>query len=476
MLPTRIKVLWLTAAEIIAMAAGKPSGVFWGVVTHTSPHLDELWGVFQLRHWGEHRFPGICSPDFVLVLLMDPDSITWQELSALGLIPVGIGGKENPFDEHGLVDEDGERVETCAAMLIERGHRPRYKKDPGGYKAWFQDAMKRGLDLLNRVKFFRRLYPNAQVYIHAIDTITKYVRQGDLNRTEDKHAAGNDVKDRWSVYEDLARKKLRLPKDMTPLAEFIPKDEREALNVLGTRVVNDTFRDLWLYLARGISFADCIRRVKDNPPEKRKFYIEGIKPPMWLKIIREHHPLANLREVPPVLRHLGADWTYKRNASGHIHIGFPDYVIKIVEEDEIDSEMTTTEEEYVSRTRIKVKFFIQNVLRALRRLEKVKFGKNWTEEEMGRPQLEGSLFSTPNLEAGFILWGSTFAGQGTIACPFEDDDLIQLLIDNIEGEIVESRELHHAKKLAREEDEVRQQIAITAVTSLADMPVDVTVG
>jgi hypothetical protein len=438
-------------------------------------HLDEQWGFFEIWNWGEHLFPGI-SEEGVLVCLMDPDNITWQELRALGLVPVGIGGKDNPFDEHGRVNASGEPLNTCAAMLVERGYDPNPKTDKEGHREYLNDPAKRGLGLLNRHKFFGKLYPYPDVYIHAIDTVTKYIRDGDRKRVLDKHAAGTDVKDRFATYEDLSRGKLRLPLDMALPVGFFPSDPREAANFVATQVVNETFDDLWLYLTRGIAFADCIRRIHENPAETRKFYIDGIKPPMWLKVLRGYHPASSYREIVRVLRYLGADVTLKRSPEGHIHIGLGENIWKIEEEEQM-TEDDYREEKDLKRKRIKIELKMRRLLIALRRLEFAFYGDKTvrTDQELGRASLEGSMFSTPSLKAGYILWGSTQAGQGTIACPLSDEDIITAIVENLEGEVVEVREMSRRQsepEADREEDAAKEGEVMAALVSLSDMPVN----
>lgn len=434
---TKLEVLVLTVSEIRAMAATKPRGLCWAIVSHTAAHFDEQWAAYQLKAWGEHRHPGISNAIFVC--LIDPDNTTWQELIELGLVPVGIGGKDSPYDEHGRVNEQGDQIYTCAAELVTCGYDP---KDKVGHLAYLVDPNKRGLDLLNRHKFFGRLYPDSDVYIHAIASLTEYALRVDRNRVNDVHAAPNDIKDDWATWEDLVRGKLRLPLDLA-LPDKLPEDSKVAMNMAASIVVNNAFHDMWRYLTRGIAFARCLKQVMRYRVEVRKIYIDGIKPPIRLWRVGPDHPLADNRELARVLRYLGADVTYIRNSKGHIFLGIRDNIWKYVDEEGMDPETDYREEKDLKRTRINIRLGLRNIMIGWRRIEFEDKGDTAkrTDAELTRNVVDGSAIVTPGSKAGFILgWGSTQAGQGGTGSPYPDETLLEVVEKKLTGEIVGTSE------------------------------------
>lgn len=436
----KLQVLVLTVEEIRAMAAGKPQGVFWAIATHTAAHFDEIWGFFQLKMWGQHKHPGISNAIFIC--LLDADNTTWQELLALGVVPVGIGGKDNPYDEHGRINEEGNPLFTCASELVTFGYYPP-KKDVEGHREYLTNPDKRGLELLNRHKFFRSLGLDPEVYIHSIATLTEYALKVDRRRVLDVHAAPNDIKDEWATWEDITRGKLELPSDLKLPEGNLPSDPRAAANVVAKNVVETSVYMLWLYLTRGIAFANCLKQVVRRRIEWRKFHIDGIKPPIRMAVIPSEHPLSGNRELPRVLRHLGADVIYKRSPEGHVFIGIRENIWKYEDEDQMEPETDYREEKDLKRKRINIELSLRGILVGLRRLEFAHYRDTTerTEAELARNSVEGSVLVTPALKAGYLLGGgSTQAGQGGKGWPLDDAESLEVIETELQGKILETPE------------------------------------
>ena len=409
-------------------------------MTHTAAHFDEQWATYQLQSWGEHVHPGI-SKKPTIVCLLDSDNITWQELLELGLVPVGIGGKDNPYDEHGRVNAQGDSLYTCAAELVTCGYIPG-KKEVEAQRAYLSDPTKRGLGLLNRHKFFRTLDPDPDVYIHAISSITNYALQVDRNRVNDIHAAPNDIKTDWAVWEDLIKGKLSLPSDLKVPAAYLPSDARAAMNKVAKSVFENAFYNFWLYLAEGIAFARSIKRAVKNKVERRKNYIAGIKPPIRIYIVRPDHPLADDRNIAKVLRYLGADVVCVFNTKGHLFINVRDFVWKLEDEEEMDKnpEVEYKDEEDRKRTRIKIQLGLRTLLIALRRAELEERGDvtKYTDEQLAKPSFEGSLVGTPTLKAGYLyVGGTTQSKQEGQRWPISVENTLDIIETSLEGKIIE---------------------------------------
>jgi hypothetical protein len=83
-------------------------------VTHLNPDDDEYVGLEILELWGRDEFPGIAKHPLIIVdagTRLTHDQI--KQWLANGYVPVGVGGKLNPFDEHGR--GDGISAATMAA-------------------------------------------------------------------------------------------------------------------------------------------------------------------------------------------------------------------------------------------------------------------------------------------------------------------------------------------------------------------------
>jgi hypothetical protein len=84
------------------------------IVTHVSPHLDEIFGIWLLRRYGMTVFPGIETAP-VEYWQDDMKTRTWQEHETEGTLLIGIGGGR--FDEH-TTETTQRKNGHCAASLV----------------------------------------------------------------------------------------------------------------------------------------------------------------------------------------------------------------------------------------------------------------------------------------------------------------------------------------------------------------------
>ena len=100
------------------------------IITHKSPHFDEIVAIWLLRKFGEPRFPGIST---ARIVFQDSEDIfrqgTPQELEQKGILLVGIGGGK--FDEHptlGIKRKHNECATTLVAKALKIDKRPQLKQ------------------------------------------------------------------------------------------------------------------------------------------------------------------------------------------------------------------------------------------------------------------------------------------------------------------------------------------------------------
>jgi len=90
---------------------------FHTIVTHESPHFDEILGIWLLRKFGEKVFSGISTAEikFWGTGGQSPDGRSAKQYEQEGVLLIGVGNGR--FDEHPAVN--GERKEhECAATLV----------------------------------------------------------------------------------------------------------------------------------------------------------------------------------------------------------------------------------------------------------------------------------------------------------------------------------------------------------------------
>lgn len=87
------------------------------IVTHKSPHLDEIAAIWFFRRFGERQFPGIntAKVDFWSTGGESPDGRPAEDYEREGVLLVGIGGGR--FDEHSTIERERKEGE-CSATLV----------------------------------------------------------------------------------------------------------------------------------------------------------------------------------------------------------------------------------------------------------------------------------------------------------------------------------------------------------------------
>lgn len=96
----------------------------WVIVTHVRPHIDEILGIYLLKHFGKEKFPGIEKAKIEFWDSRELRGFTPKQWLEKGYILVGIGG--GAYDEHPVVltENSGKmtavpkKKNDCAATLV----------------------------------------------------------------------------------------------------------------------------------------------------------------------------------------------------------------------------------------------------------------------------------------------------------------------------------------------------------------------
>ncbi|MBI2355925.1 MAG: hypothetical protein HYV13_01810 [Candidatus Doudnabacteria bacterium] len=479
-----IKTLVLTVEQIRAMAKDDPLGLSGAFAPHTDPHLDEQWAIFQGTFFGGELMP----KEGKVVCVRDPHNTTSAELYSLGLTPIGIGGTDNPYDEHGRMDEQGEQINTCAAELLGKGYYPKAPRPPkeketeenkakwNAYRAKFErykaehtayltDPSKRGLDLLHRGEFFKRLGYEPDVIRFAIDSVTHYVKKGDRGRVNDSDAMGPVVKHKWAIADRIAAGE-KFPPHLALSEQSLPQDPEERGNFLATQVVQSTLLELWIKLMNEVTFAQCLKRFAPNRGELRKVKVAGIKPSIRFVVIRKEHPLSGDGELARILRsrYVGADVILIRNSRGHVYISIREGIKKKEQEDEMTQDPDAQQESHREEQDVEIPFIeielsLRRILIELRRWEFALRGDKTerTDAELAANYVEGSQFSMPSAKAGYILGGgSTQSHKEGPPCALDDQTIIEVIEKYLDGKIVKRSDERNGSAWADTGKEGRQ--------------------
>ncbi len=86
------------------------------IVTHVSPHLDEIFAIWLLRRYGEEQFPGVAEAPIVY-WTAGMESRTWGDYWNSGTLLIGVGG--GPFDEHPGDGEARKKNKTATSLVAE---------------------------------------------------------------------------------------------------------------------------------------------------------------------------------------------------------------------------------------------------------------------------------------------------------------------------------------------------------------------
>lgn len=90
-----------------------------GVITHPGPHFEEDVGLFELREYGDIKYPGISERiknRNILFLRENDFEMSAEEYEEAGWLLLGVGGGK--FDEHATANNSGRKKGKCAAILV----------------------------------------------------------------------------------------------------------------------------------------------------------------------------------------------------------------------------------------------------------------------------------------------------------------------------------------------------------------------
>lgn len=84
------------------------------IVTHVAPHLDEIFAIWLLRHFGEAEFPGVSSAP-VEYWEAGMEETNWRDHFAAGTLQLGVGGGR--FDEHPRPGRDRKEGHSATSLV-----------------------------------------------------------------------------------------------------------------------------------------------------------------------------------------------------------------------------------------------------------------------------------------------------------------------------------------------------------------------
>lgn len=84
------------------------------IVTHTAPHLDEIFAIWLLRRFGKSEFPGVSTAP-VEYWKTGMEKRTWQEHHDSGTLLLGVGGGR--FDEHPRAGKERKEGQASASLV-----------------------------------------------------------------------------------------------------------------------------------------------------------------------------------------------------------------------------------------------------------------------------------------------------------------------------------------------------------------------